>query len=273
MGALTEVLKLYMPGGGSLGLGGADEVLDVDKLNQNSQKIDEFAKGWGKPSDRNQAFYGLAANRTSIVGVKRGDTYQESDGKQKLWTYTGTSWISRGEGGMYAIVPDSANLLNATVDLQGVVTLNVPTSQWAEIRNVFTADFRNYLIEYYLSDNGVGLPQLRMMNGTTTQVVANSYTNSGFSVSTGAAISPYYNTNNYSQLAQLAGSIAGGSIRIYEPRSSSRPTIIETSNNTGALLNQGSSLHSGSGAVVSDGFSIARMSSACAGTLRIYGLI
>ena len=40
MPAFTANLNLYLPGGGSLGIGGADEVVDVDKLNQNFQKID-----------------------------------------------------------------------------------------------------------------------------------------------------------------------------------------------------------------------------------------
>ena len=40
MPAFTANLNLYLPGGGSLGIGGADEAADIDKLNQNFQAID-----------------------------------------------------------------------------------------------------------------------------------------------------------------------------------------------------------------------------------------
>lgn len=48
MPAFTPNLSLYLPGGGSLGIGGDDEAADIDKLNQNFQKLDEFA---GKLND------------------------------------------------------------------------------------------------------------------------------------------------------------------------------------------------------------------------------
>lgn len=98
MTAFTEVLNLYLPGGGSLGIGGDDEVADIDRLNQNFQKIDTFAKGWGVPEKRNQQFYDLAAVRTSLTDMKRGDTFQESDGSHKLWVFDGLSWKDVSNG-------------------------------------------------------------------------------------------------------------------------------------------------------------------------------
>lgn len=93
MPAYTPFLTLYKPGGGSTGLIVPDEVVDVDRLNANSDVIDAFAAGWGHAAERNHNFYGPAASRASISGMKSGDTYQESDGDRVLWEQTsGGSW-------------------------------------------------------------------------------------------------------------------------------------------------------------------------------------
>lgn len=42
MPAFTARVNFYLPGGGSLNIGGDDEVADIDRINQNLQKIDEF---------------------------------------------------------------------------------------------------------------------------------------------------------------------------------------------------------------------------------------
>lgn len=44
MPAFTDHLTLYMPGGGSQGIGGEDEASDIDKINENSIKIDDWAE-------------------------------------------------------------------------------------------------------------------------------------------------------------------------------------------------------------------------------------
>ena len=40
----------------------------------------------------NQQFYGPAASMAGVTGMKRGDTYQESDGSFIIWRYDGTAW-------------------------------------------------------------------------------------------------------------------------------------------------------------------------------------
>lgn len=93
MPAYTPFLTLYKPGGGSTGLIVPDEVVDIDRLNANSDLIDAFAAGWGHAAERNHNFYGPAASRSGISGMKSGDTYQESDGDRVLWEQTsGGSW-------------------------------------------------------------------------------------------------------------------------------------------------------------------------------------
>lgn len=103
MPAFTAHLNLYLPGGGSLAIGGDDEPADIDKLNQNFQKIDD----WADTTDgrlttlepllqRNQQFTGLAAGIGLVTGMKIGDTYQETDGKKLLKRYNGTDWDKGG---------------------------------------------------------------------------------------------------------------------------------------------------------------------------------
>ena len=41
MPAFTARTGMYLPGGGSLGIGGDDEVADIDRINQNMQKLDD----------------------------------------------------------------------------------------------------------------------------------------------------------------------------------------------------------------------------------------
>lgn len=144
MGAQTEVLKLYMPGGGSLSLGGADEVLDIDKLNQNSQKIDAFAKGWGVPAERNQQFYGLAAGLSVLTGMKRGDTYQESDGDKRLWRFDGLNWVT-GENGMFLIRPTAVTGAGVSIAADGSIKFDaVPAGAESLLQGLFSDSFENY---------------------------------------------------------------------------------------------------------------------------------
>ena len=53
MPASTPFLGLYKPGGGSTGLITPDEVVDIDRLNTNSDLIDAFAKSYGPATERN----------------------------------------------------------------------------------------------------------------------------------------------------------------------------------------------------------------------------
>lgn len=93
MPASTPFLGLYKPGGGSTGLITPDEVVDIDRLNTNSDLIDAFAKSYGSATERNHSFYGPAALRSSVTGMKRGDMYQESDASNKEWRFNGAKWI------------------------------------------------------------------------------------------------------------------------------------------------------------------------------------
>lgn len=114
MPSFTSFLNLYKPGGGSTGLILPDEVVDVDRFNANSDLIDAFAAGWGNAAARNHQFYGPAAARVGVAGMKRGDTYQESDSSGLLWTYNGTSWVVLGTifvGSVGPNIPHTHNVI------------------------------------------------------------------------------------------------------------------------------------------------------------------
>jgi len=116
----TEFLNLYLPGGGSTGTITPDEVADIDRLNQNFRLIDDFAEGWGSTSSSNRSFYGPAAERGNIVGMKRGDTYQESDGEYpKFYVYDGSNWKNRTRA--------RAQLVSGTAAINGNASLNWST--------------------------------------------------------------------------------------------------------------------------------------------------
>lgn len=124
MPAFTALLNLYLPGGGSLGIGGADEAADIDKLNQNFQKIDLWAVETDTRLDlldpqltRNQQYRGLAAAKGDVVGPRRGDTYQETDGTYpKFFEHDGTNWKNRTRA--------RAQLVSNTASIDGTVQLN-----------------------------------------------------------------------------------------------------------------------------------------------------
>lgn len=127
MPAFTPFLNLYKPGGGSTGTITPDEVADIDRLNANFDLIDDFAESWGNASDRNQGFVGLAANRGSVTGMKRGDTYQETDGDFDRYVYDGSNWKNHS--------PVLVSITSTTATSNGTATIS-----WS---NAIAAHFRD----------------------------------------------------------------------------------------------------------------------------------
>jgi len=96
MPAFTQNRNLYLPGGGSLGIGGADEVADIDKINQNFQELDTWSgEVDGKfGSLDNQGYYvGTDAERVALAPPKlrRGIQWFSSD-TGVLWRRATSSW-------------------------------------------------------------------------------------------------------------------------------------------------------------------------------------
>lgn len=127
MPAFTPFLNLYKPGGGSTGTIVPDEVADIDRINANFDAIDTFAESWGLASSKNQGFVGLAANRGAVTGMKRGDTYQETDGDFDRYVYDGSAWKNRS--------PVSLSITSTTSMVNGTATLSWANSVAAIFRD------------------------------------------------------------------------------------------------------------------------------------------
>lgn len=180
MPASTPFLGLYKPGGGSTGLITPDEVVDIDRLNTNSDLIDAFAKSYGPATERNHQLYGPAASLGGVSGMKLGDTYQESDGNKVLWKYDGTNWVTN-EGGMYLIRPSS--MVNASVNAAGDITPNAGAQNVA-LDGIFTDRFQVYKIiwNFQLTPAANNRMQFRRAGVSLTNAYANQrYDSSGTS--------------------------------------------------------------------------------------------
>lgn len=191
MPASTPFLGLYKPGGGSTGLILPDEVVDIDRINGNSDIIDQFAKSYGPATERNHQFYGPAASLGGIIGMKLGDTYQESDGNKVLWKYDGTNWVTN-EGGMYLIRPSS--VVGGTINADGSVT---PTAQAVSFNDVFSARYRDYLVRFAYQTASASGNWVRFRRAGTdlsssdygyTQIYANGGPNPGSGVGTSTQV-------------------------------------------------------------------------------------
>lgn len=87
MGQTTPNLGLYKPGGGSTGVITPDEAVDIDKINDNFDKIDDFA-GRGLTAAR---LRGIKADRELYTPPVKGIQWYETDtGKVYLSSSTGT---------------------------------------------------------------------------------------------------------------------------------------------------------------------------------------
>lgn len=77
MPAFTARLNMYLPGGGSLGIGGDDEVADIDRINQGLQRLDETVGVPESSTFPGNPFPGQTAN-------VNGDPYFWDD-SQGIW--------------------------------------------------------------------------------------------------------------------------------------------------------------------------------------------
>lgn len=118
MPAFTPNLNMYLAGGGSLGIGGADEQADIDKLNQNFQKIDEFAANTVTSLNKAFRYRGILADRGTIVpSPVEGDEFRATD-TDHLYVYDGTKWLF-APGQVLASMVHTANVTGAAGAIVG----------------------------------------------------------------------------------------------------------------------------------------------------------
>lgn len=133
MAGSTTRLGLYKPGGGSTGLITPDEVVDVDKLNGNSDKID--------------ASIGLikATSTTRPSSPFDGQIVRESDTSRVIvWDQSASKWLPLGIGGLVPVAPSAVSGTGATASPNGIISFTGSTS--VSVDGIFSTDFDNYLV-------------------------------------------------------------------------------------------------------------------------------
>jgi len=287
MPAYTTHLNLYLPGGGSLGIGGDDEEADIDKINQNMQALD----AWSATSDtrftglegfqttqtgRNQQFSGTAANLGSVTGMKRGDTYQETDDNFQKWEYDGSNWLL-AMNGMYLIYPATVAGTGVSIDAAtGEVVFAAATpASGITINGIFSSRFKKYRLDISIDSaaGGDGNTSLQMCVAGVANASNNyHYVYNETSVGTGPA-----RTGASAASSAFLGrhSTVGGSTRLelLNPALASVKFGRFESIDGSTIVREGGFVTSGTVNVVSDGVKIAPvLSTSITGRIRVYGL-
>lgn len=193
MSATTPYLNLYKPGGGSTGLIVPDEVVDVDRLNANSDLIDTWASDIGTKMaaqlTRGQQYRGLAANIGAVAAPLLGDTYQETDGSKWLWRHDGSNWFLAPGQVLASLVGPTVNVTAAQAIVGSVIS--TPTLAVGQKLRIFS-----HCSPYNQSTAGVGDAFLKWRNNASDVTFAafdgslnlRGYSSAASTVTTGPAV-------------------------------------------------------------------------------------
>lgn len=280
MGALTPFLSLYKPGGGSTGTITPDEVVDIDRLNNNSDLLDTFASTSDTRLDnqeaRNQQFTGLAASIGAVTGMKLGDTYQETDAYKKLWKYDGTTWITN-EVGMFLIQPTSVAGTGVSLDaVTGEVVFAAATpASGITINGAFSSRFRKHRIDVVV-DSAAGGDGTLVAQFSVGGVANGSNNYHWIYNETSPGAGPARNSLSAQPGAVLSRhSVVGASVRIEVLNAAQATTkfVRFESIDAAMYIREGGFVTSNTVNVVSDGIKfIPNASTSITGRIRIYGL-
>lgn len=274
MSGTTPHLGLYLPGGGSTGTWTPDEVADIDPINQDLVDIDTWALGTDGRLDvlegYNQQFTGPAASIGAVVGMKRGDTYQETDDDFQLWSYDGASWIT-AQTGMFKILPTLVPATGASIAGGNVILAGVTGT--ITLTGIFPARFDRFLIDVEI-DNAVGdsgaLFALRTSGGPistgyfgtfTEQAVGIAAAKNDTNNSSTAPLGRYATNGAMMQLELIRPSKAVGGNKQFMTRSADGASYQRIGGgyvNTGAVL---------------DGIDLVFPVAVTNGRIKIYGLV
>lgn len=221
MADFTSHLNLYKPGGGSTGTITPDEVVDIDRVNQNMDVIDAAIEVLDDfrvaQNGRNQQYRGVAANIGSVSGMTRGDTYRETDGDFRLWEYDGTNWVA-GENGLYLIRPTT--VVNGTVNAAGEI---VPTAASScSLNGVLSSRFRSYLIVFSLKGSSSASLRAYLRNAGVDLTTA-VYVVQGFNSNAGA-LSSASGTVGDIPLSAAAAGFHTGELSLSDPAKAAKKT-------------------------------------------------
>lgn len=203
MSGLTSKLGMYLPGGGSTGNYDPDEVLDVDKLNSNFQKLDDAAGMHTATSTSMPS----TPYKNMLVFVSDIDTLKTWDGSQWIvvasnydsgvltdavkkaddWELVQSELQLRGASGAYIYV---------RVKYTGSKTISIPTS--GNIVNQPVAEIKsedNYAaMDSALSSSHTGAVAAAYVNTTgVVRLSAVAYESGGIKSGKEYTLAGYYN--------------------------------------------------------------------------------
>lgn len=274
MAETTDFLSLVKPGGGSTGLITPPDRVDIDVLNDNFQKIDDWAETIGGRAGRNFNFRGPAASLGGLTGIARGDRYQETDGSFWLWEYDGSNWVS-ARSGMFIIRPTSVAGTGVTIDSFGRIAVAAGAAglDAIQVNGVFSARFKHYHVVVELTHASSGLFMQFRAAGAAITTNSNDYT-----YLWNNATNPGLTSNTSQSSLTLSVNAATDHrilLDIFDPFISGQTRLNVSSNMfaaSGMWVARGAAVHRGT--IVADGFQIGgSAASALNGTVTVYGVL
>lgn len=138
--------------------------------------------------------------------------------------------------GLTLIRPSAAQLVNATLQADGRITLNATDDNWAQIRNVFTSERRGYRILFNVQGATANSLIYRLMVGSTMLDGAGMYVNSYSYITASGAFAGAFANSTYGRLSAVFGSgRVVGAMDLLNPANSDDPTT-SVSNSLSANL-------------------------------------
>lgn len=152
MPAFTPNRNFYLPGGGSLGIGGADEAADIDKINQNFQGLDTWT---GEIDDKT-----IVATNSEIDAGTNNSHIVTPAGLKRSRSYLGTATKTSG-------TTTTSSDTEVTVT---TISLEVTTPRAGNVRLTVSMPSRSSSLSDVLT--------IRIKEGTTVKAEFNTSPNS-----------------------------------------------------------------------------------------------
>lgn len=199
----------------------------------------------------------------------------------KGWPYpVGTDFVVDGDNAMRAIsemldarmgryVITPTGVVNGTINADGSVTANA-ASGFVELRGIFTARFRLYVIEFDVSGTGSAPLQVRCMQGAAMVQAAGSYTSQMWVASGATPISSVITGATYGQVGQVNSALHSGAVWVYDPLNVASQTRLRGDDMGGGLPGGAGILRLQ--AAAEDGLAFAKGTGTTTGWLKVFGM-
>ena len=231
----------------------------------------------GIRTDGNQQFYGPAAAIGTVTGMKRGDTYQESDGSFIFWRYNGANWLT-DEKGSYLIRPTS--VVGGSMNADGSVAFT--NSAAVSLNGVFSSRFNSYELQWSISSRtssgASGIEGIRLRSGGVDNSAGVYAWRRVVSVGTGHSETFNASETSWGGMAGEGFQVSSKKLRIVGPHLPAVTTAwdgkgVEFNAGSGALVNIIDYVGAHKAATAFDSFTLHIPSGTMSGTVRVVGLV